>query len=394
MTDILDNIIYKKNDESFDEYKIRLCQNKQKYGLYWYQIADLLNDASGNNFGESFYRKWWKNYCGNCNGLDSKDFISDKTDEIDLKITQLQKEKIKFYDQRRAYNKIIREQSRREDLLEIIEKKLSCITPYNYCVKKTDISSNNDLLVGLNDIHYGIDINNYWNIYNPEIAKERLDKYLGKIISIKELHKSENCYVCANGDFISGNIHKSIQVSNKENVVEQIMHVSELISGFLYELSKHFNNVYFVSVAGNHSRIDKKDDALKDEKLDRLVPWYIQTRMSTILNIKVLDSSVDSTMNLVNIRGLYYLNVHGDYDDWNNISKTIKMLNQNVYCVHFGHKHHNATDYIQGYKVIMSGSLMGMDDFCIEKRIYGKAQQMVAVCTSDGILCTYDIDLQ
>ena len=36
---------------------------------------------------------------------------------------------------------------------------------------------------------------------------------------------------------------------------------------------------------------------------------------------------------------------------------------------------------------------MGMDDFCIEKRIYGKPQQLVGICTKDGMTCTYDIML-
>ena len=96
---------------------------------------------------------------------------------------------------------------------------------------------------------------------------------------------------------------------------------------------------------------------------------------------------------VVNIRGKNYVNVHGDYDNFSNIQKTIDMIGEDVYCVHFGHKHHNAFDYNQRYKIIMSGSLMGMDDFCIEKRIYGKPQQLVGICTKEGMICTYDIML-
>ena len=46
-------------NESFKDYKIRLCKNKENYSLSWKDIAELLNKVSGNNFGESAYRKWW-----------------------------------------------------------------------------------------------------------------------------------------------------------------------------------------------------------------------------------------------------------------------------------------------------------------------------------------------
>ena len=42
----------------------------------------------------------------------------------------------------------------------------------------------------------------------------------------------------------------------------------------------------------------------------------------------------------------------------------------------------------------MAGSFMGVDDFCVQKRIYGTPEQMVCVCDDTGIVCHYDIDLK
>lgn len=376
------------SNENFKDYKIRLCKNKDIYNLSWNMIADLLNSVSGNNFNESTYRKWWKAYQ---EGFDDKD---KQNKNMNLDKIEVEKEKIKMYDQRRGYKKLLRENARFENLLDIVSNSLKNIEPIKYqpIFVNTEITDN-DIFVGLNDIHYGANIDNYWNKYNPEIAKKRLEKYLYKIIEIGILHKSENCYVCCNGDLISGNIHKTIEVSNCENLVEQIKGVSELLSWFLSRLCERFNLVYLSVVPGNHSRVGKKDDSLKDERLDNLIPWYIESRLSNINNFKIIKNNIDSTMNMVNIRGKNYVNVHGDYDNFSNIQKTIDMIGEDVYCVHFGHKHHNAFDYNQRYKTIMSGSLMGMDDFCIEKRIYGKPQQLVGICTKDGMICTYDIML-
>ena len=43
--------------ESIDDYRIRLCDNKDTYGITYAKIADLLNSENGKSYGESAYRK-------------------------------------------------------------------------------------------------------------------------------------------------------------------------------------------------------------------------------------------------------------------------------------------------------------------------------------------------
>lgn len=43
--------------ESWDDYFIRLCENKGAYGITYSQIANLLNAQNGKEYGESAYRK-------------------------------------------------------------------------------------------------------------------------------------------------------------------------------------------------------------------------------------------------------------------------------------------------------------------------------------------------
>lgn len=379
--------------ESIKDYKIRLCSNKDIYNLSFYKIAELVNHQTGENKDESTYRKWWNAYREGVSDTEKNVCNDELLQEYEKKRIEAEKARIRYFDQRSAYNKNIRNEARFDEIKDIVLDKLNNIESYHNNPKEI-YHSENDLFIGLNDIHFGANINNNWNKYNPDVAKDRLDLYLSYIINIKNTHKSNSCYVCANGDLISGNIHPTIQISNKENIVKQIMGVSELISWFLSELSNSFENVYFSLVGGNHSRVSTKDNSPKDERLDDLIPWYIKARLSNLENIIILDNNVDNTLNVVNIRGLNYLNVHGDYDNFSNCQRVIEMLDIPIYCVHMGHLHHNKTDWIQKYKVIMSGSLQGMDDFCIQKRIFGKAQQLVCVCNSKGIVCTYDVDLQ
>lgn len=51
------NIIKRKTDESYEDYFVRLFENKSLYGLDCQKIANILNEMTGNNFGESSYRK-------------------------------------------------------------------------------------------------------------------------------------------------------------------------------------------------------------------------------------------------------------------------------------------------------------------------------------------------
>ena len=317
---------------------------------------------------------------------------------LDSKRIELQKERQKFFDQRNAYNKLLRERSRQEELNEIlVDAVRSGNLPSLQYVRSEIPCSDNDLLVSLNDIHYGANVQNYWNTYNSDVCRDMMCKYLDHIISIGETHKSENCIVWANGDEISGNIHQSIAVTNKENVIEQIKGVSELIAEFLAELSKHFRQVVFVSVAGNHSRIEpNKDKALISERLDDLVEWYLSARLQNFENIIIGGGEkIDHTIYLIDVRGKMYCGVHGDFDGSPGKVQSLQaMAGRPVYAVLSGHLHHNKTDEVQGVKTVMAGSFLGMDDYCVPKRLVGRAEQMVWVCDESGIRCTYGIPLQ
>jgi hypothetical protein len=326
-------------------------------------------------------------------GMESSDLLS----ELDAKKIELQMERQKFYDQRAAFNKLVRERSRQEELNEILVASVaqgnlpSLDYEYRYIPP-----SDNDLLVSLNDIHYGAVVDNYWNTYNSDICRDMMCRYLDRIIHISDTHNSENCVVWSNGDAISGNIHRVIAITNKENVIEQVKGVSELIAEFLAELSKQFAKVTFVSVSGNHSRIDpNKDTSLVGERLDDLVEWYLSARLQNFENVVIGGGEkVDNTMYLIDVRGKTYCGCHGDFDGSPAKIQALQTLAQKpLYAVLSGHLHHCKTDDVQGIRTIMAGSFLGMDDYCVKNRIYGRPEQMVCVCDDTGVRCSYNVPL-
>ena len=317
--------------------------------------------------------------------------------DIELKRLDLKKEQQKFYDQRNALAKMLRERARQEELNEIITSAVM-----NGDLPELEYNpglitySGRDLLVSLNDIHYGANVENYWHKYNTDICRQMMERYLARVIQIGNETNAENCIVWCNGDEISGNIHYSIAVSNKENVIEQITGVSELIANFIAELSKHFTGVKYVSVSGNHSRINpNKDMSMNAERLDDLVEWYLKARLQNFENVEIgAGVRVDPTMYMIDIRGKTYVGVHGDFDATDAKVQALQiMARRPVYAVLSGHLHHNKIDSVQGIKTIMAGSFLGMDEYCVTKRIYGAPEQLVCVVTENGVECAYDVSL-
>ena len=313
---------------------------------------------------------------------------------------ELERAKIKFRDERNAWQRQNYRDARVETKLDLLEEQLSSIGKVEFENHDTiDVNSDNDILVILSDLHIGQTFSSAWGKYNSNIAKDRLQKYLAEIVKIGKRHNSENCYVSIQGDLISGSIHKSIAITNRENVIEQIKIASELIASFCYDLSKYFKNIYITNVSGNHSRIDKKEDALHDERLDDLIKWAIDILLHHVDNISLYEpdcGNFDNSIALMKIRGKDYINVHGDYDSYtkNGVSNLIMMLGFIPYAITFGHMHTCAVDEFNGIKMIRGGSLAGSgDSYTIEKRLSGKPSQMVCVCNDRGVEAYYTVEL-
>lgn len=394
------NIERKQNESPLDYHKRIVYGKLVDKTLSDVDYTELAELAYGQSFSSDVARRMFYGSKRTLDLMNSERVESTSTNELltelDEKMIELRKERQKFFDQRNAFNKVVRDRSRQEELNEIlVEAVQSGELPTLDYSPHIQIQSDNDLLVSLNDIHYGANIKNAWNEYNSCICRDMMCQYLDRIISIGQTHKSENCICWMNGDAISGNIHYSIAITNKENVIEQVMGVSELVSEFLAELSKHFNTVTFITVAGNHSRISpNKDDSLSSERLDDLIEWYVKARLQNFDNIIIADNKIDETMYTIDIRGKLYCGVHGDYDgSAAKVQALQTMVGKPVYAVLSGHLHHNKVDVVQGIKTVMAGSFLGIDDYCIQKRIFGKPEQMVCVCDENGILCHYDISL-
>lgn len=390
-----------RKGESERQYIWRLHKFVNNGDMTWNELADAVNthwrEEEDEYFGESAYRKPVQQAEAYYLDVFSKMRSEGYSKELEEQKRELEQAKIQLRDERRAWQEQNASAARVTQKLDYLEECLSESGKVQFADIKPDWDiSAKSMVVCLSDLHIGQTFDSCLGSYNTDIAKNRLEKYLREIHRIASTHGVSDCYLFCLGDQISGNIHKRISVTNRENVIKQLTTASELISSFCYELCQIFSRVSMASVGGNHSRLDKKDDALHDERLDDLVAWYVKNMLGHVQNFSYIENTLDSGIGSVNIKGREYLLVHGDYDttDKHGVAALAGLAGYFPEAVFCGHKHFPAFADTGRVRVIQSGSLAGAgDDFTIEHRLTGRPSQTVCICSTGGIDCMYPVDL-
>lgn len=356
--------------------------------------SDTLRKASQTIFGGKFVADYFT----------EKETLNNATGEGYLALLRLEKEEVKkerqkLSDERIDYQRSLREQARRESFLELIERGFAAqIVPLDY--KESPIINNDeDMVVCLSDLHAGIEVQNWWNTYNIDILRNRLNKYIDEIKNIQATHLCQQCELVLGGDAISGLIHPNLRLQNNENVIEQIKIVITYIGEFIAALQNVFSEIRVHSVSGNHSRLSPdKAEHINGEELDALIPFCLKIMFGNNPNIVICeDGYIDNSINSFVTRGgkLFYL-VHGDKDTPSNVVKNLTLMTgTKPDAILMAHRHHNAFDTQYGVKIIQMGCVVGTDDHCVDLRISGEPEQCVVItCKERTVKCLYDIGLK
>ena len=231
-------------DESLLEYQIRICSERVKLDLTWDEVAKILNEELGENYGESKYRKWWyafnegMDYVRNLEaereeavkeyvGEQKKDFQMLKTGEqASTIVTKLNEEQLKDPDyllkvhgydpneweltsakqsiwnnklDNELYSSKITVKPRigfnwsEDNVRKIFDKVVKDINilgcEYARIAGKDEQPPIQDkmILIGISDLHYGLLAkDNLSEEYNMKIANERFNKILTDVIQRKQ----------------------------------------------------------------------------------------------------------------------------------------------------------------------------------------------------------------
>lgn len=388
----MDNI---EKNEFLREQLDLLKRKKTDENLEWQDVADFRSEFNGDLEHRDTVRKGSKLLYEYIDAGWVNEPVETEDNSDNTELIKMRKEKIKLSDARVEYNRLIRQEARKESYADMV-KRIICenVEPINIPVHYTLFNSSTDLLCHLTDVHCGIEIHNWKNDFDEDILKKRIEKFTSDILDIRGMHESENCYLVI-GEILSGIIYNNLRLQNNMDLMEQFKYISELISAMLVRMANHFNHIYVYTTPGNHSRISpKKEDALDGENMDVLLPFYLKARMQNIKNITICDNTIEPEIAMFNIRGNNVFAAHGHKDSPSNVVQNFTMMfNIKPYIVLLGHRHTNAMETVYDTKVIQSGCVSGSDTYAMSIRKTNKPEQTVSVIGDNGLICLYDIQL-
>lgn len=392
--------IVKQKDEKDFEYKVRLCMAKlnKEIDLDWSEMVELLKlDCSADHLRKLSYgyKEYYDFIQENPNVSNNEAILK----EIEDKTVELEKEKIKFYDQKREYKKLIREMARWEHLEDIIKKSVLELEHYKPLtianLNKFTFDGNNELIVMLSDWHYGLECDNFWNTFNESIFNLRIEKLLHKIIEVGKRHNTATLNLFALGDMINGLIHVTSRIANNEDVIAQSQVVAETLSFMCEYLTPYFEEINFYNTNGNHDRVTaNKNDNLDEESFSYLITWFMKARLKENKKVKIHENIYDKGIIVTQICGHTFVAVHGDKDRPISIThKLPNILDIKPRFVLMGHYHSNFEKNESGIDIIVNGSLSGVDNYAKEKRLVSQPMQKIVVINQLGRECTYNVEL-
>ena len=378
-----------REGETPKQYKLRVTSSKDKYGLKWADVRDILNSQLNINLHESTYAQFYYTHVRDKIKGGDFDTLLEADDGLDELLLKLKKERMKLSDVNTQVNASIRRLSREETLMEIAHDAAAQVGS-NKILDVFDKplwaqSGETAAILQLGDWHYGIECCNYWNQYNPEIAKQRIIKLRDTVIQKCAQNGCKEIHVVNLSDLISGRIHLSIRLQNRIDVITQIIEVPEIMAELLTDLSK-FMEVHYYDCLDNHSRIEpNKKDSLDLESLVRIIPWYLKSRI-TSSNIHIHDNKFSD--DIISFKCMDYdvVGVHGDNDKPLKVVDNLTLLTHQHYdLVLTAHLHHFGGDEKNQTLVISNGSLMGTDSYAEKLRLSSKPSQNLIIVTEDSV---------
>lgn len=332
------------------------------------------------------------------NGIDDKSVREDIANEIAV----LRKEKQKYYDQRREFNKLLSNDGRREHMFESMAKSASELNEtigrcYEYFQIDDEDVSENDAVLVLSDWHYGLVADNVFNKYDTKICRERVQCVFEKAIKRALLHDCRKMHIVILGDMVHGAIHTSARVASEELVCDQIMQVAEILAQSIELTCQCIPEVKVYMTYGNHGRtVQNKNDNIHRDNMERIIPWWLKQRLANHKSIEVVDN-FDNEFLFINARGHYICASHGDLDSVSSSPRLLgalfaKKYGVNIECILLGDKHHHESFDELGITAILCGSLCGADEYANSKRLFSKPEQLLLIVNEEvGIDAEYRI---
>ena len=385
----------RRSGEAELEYILRICSQKDIIGT-WDKVASILNDNLNKNYNESTYRKKYQSY-----DAFKTNVSTEKEREIDNEhIILLQQEQDKLYKQQvktrdvlREHRSVLRDEARIENLLDCIRADNSKFEP-EILPYQGDINGYNEAILCIGDWHCGDYVNNFYNKFDLQILEHRVQELCHKTIKYCQRNNVKTLNVVNLGDMIQNAIHITCRVTNEIDAIEQVKQVSRLIYILLITLATNIEQVTYRSVLDNHSRANMNyKEHIEKESFAKLIDWwlidkinYYNEKYSDVIKnpILMVYDNIDDNIGLLNINNKNIFFSHGHLGSPQSIVQDLTLATNIIAdIIILGHFHQDQKKNFQGKKVYYNGTLKGVDDYALKKRLFGAPSQTLIIFDED-----------
>lgn len=385
------------------EYILRICSQKDVIGT-WAKVASILNENLNQNYDESAYRKKYQFYKTLKNiATEEKEKEIDDEHIITLREEQdkLYKQQIKTRDALREYRSGLRDEARIENLLDCIKEDTVRYNPEISYYKGNDNGTNTAILC-IGDWHCGDEVDNFYNKFNLAILEQRIAELGYKTIKYCKRNNVKTLNVVNLGDMIQNSIHTTCRVTNEMDAINQVKQVSRLIYNLLTVLAENIEQVTYRSVLDNHSRINMNyKEHIEKESFAKLIDWWLVEKINyhnekyqdLIKNPILMEfDNIDDNIGYLKINGKNIFFSHGHLGSQHTITQDLTFATGIIAdIVLLGHFHKDQTKNFQGKKVFFNGTLKGVDEYAMKKRLFGLPSQSLIIFDENDV---FDIPME
>lgn len=316
------------------------------------------------------------------------DTTTDKESTKNVDYAELYKKQVEIRDVYNAYRANLRNESRLETFKDLMAKNIQELKDLPKVKYNGTFDNDGEAVLMLSDLHLGVDCNNFYNVYNKDVAKKRLLKLGHDTIAYCKKFNIKQLNILGLGDFIQGIIHVNGRINAQMNVVQQVILASEYLSDFLNSVVEAAPIVTYRSCTDNHSRVSpNKEDAIENENLSKLIDFYLEIRLNNSPITFVKDNLDDSLgfFSLMNGKNIAY--AHGHLDNINrSFENFVGATREFVDYMILGHYHCEKAKSFQGARVFVNGSICGTEEYALSRRLFSDPSQTLLIFNNDNIL--------
>lgn len=318
----------------------------------------------------------------------SGDDLDQLDTRINTKLEDLFIKKVKVQDLTNSYRRTLRDEARIDSLKDCIKESVKQLPKLSVITTPKNKDFTNEAVLLLSDWHIGVNVDNFYNKFNTNVATQRLSILVSKVNSYCKQHGVKRLNVLNCGDLIHGIIHISARIEQEFDVISQVITASELLAQTLNELQKSGAEILYRSVSDNHARITPdKTQHIEKENLNRLIDWYLQERLKNT-NIKFIFDNLDyglGEFELLNGKKVAF--AHGHEDTPNKVFQNFVGATRGfVDYICLAHYHASKLTTTQDSKIIINGSLCGTEQYALSKRLFSTPEQLLLVFNEDDLI--------